>query len=608
MLRFIIEKKEAAMSFKHVKIFSICIIGFLSQILSDVPYPRIHPPNIPYFLESIEFQTMQMNIFPQRVSGMVMDVYSDLQWNPAYILKHTGKSVYFDFNPQIGKSIYTIPLVTLYQNYNEYSTDLMVLPRWYSTSSVNTLQTTPIYNFSTLLAVNSRLSIGFINRSLFDYGPFRSSSYQYWEMISLGDYAADASLEPKRMEVDENQQIVFGNQSEVILGYKLVEKIDLGFRIGHYIFNSEGNLYDSKWAMYPHSSYADLNDETLDIYGDHLELGIGLLYKFGSKTQFGIYAGVNNGSGTEEIASLDTADSWSEKDTDPTYYLISEYYLNSKDSYTSTGKKPNITFTFERKLSNDFVIRSFLYSSKSNIDITGSVSSADTTYGDRTYDVWDRDTEQYYFQRVESHGSRESGLDGSGEEKKNQWKWFISLIYAPEGLWSAFVGIQIQSYVLSQTFEENSDYFRHNWSNYTGFVSKNYRWYNKQVKYYSVERNFEELSLLLPLGLKAKVTRGLNIILGTHVSLSFQDQNAKGKVLYAERITRRWVNGTLVVNDEEYDRYEEYNSNPEKVFNHTVGHSFGITYDHPSGAKLFFRSGGDIFNTANWGLGFEINF
>ncbi len=599
------------MSFKHVKILSICIIGFLSQVLSDVPSPRIHPPNIPYFMESMEFQTMQMNIFPQRVSGMVMDVYSDLQWNPAYILKHTGKSVYFDFNPQIRESIYTIPLVTLYQNYDEYSSGLMVLPSWYSTSSVNTLQTTPIYNFSALFTVNSRLSIGLINRSLFDYGPFRSSSNQYggWSGDDLYAYGGSPdNYEPKRMEVDENQQMVFGNKSEVILGYKLADKIDLGFRIGHYIFNREGNLYDSQWAIYPHSSFADLNDEALDINGDHLELGIGLLYKLGSKTQFGVYAGVNNGNGTEEIASLDTADSWSERDTDPTYYSISEYYLDSKDSYTSTGKKPNITFTFERKLSNDFVLRSFLYNSKSNVDITGAVSSADTTYGDRTYDVRDRYNDQYYFQRRESHGSRESGLDGSGEETKNQWKWFISLIYAPEGSWSAFGGIQIQRYEINQAFEENSDYFRHKWYNYTGFETKNIRLYNKDVKYYSVERNFEELSLLLPLGLKARVIPGFNIILGTNISLSFQDQNAKGEVLYAERITRRWENGTLIVNDEEYDRYEEYNSNPEKVFNHTVGYSFGITYDHPSGATLFIRSGGDIFNTANWGLGFEMKF
>lgn len=597
------------MSFKHINIFLICIIVPLSPIFSDVPSPRIHSPNIPYFLESIEFQTMQMNIFPKRVTGMLMDVYSDLQWNPAYILKHSGKSVYFDFNPQIGKSIYTIPLVTLYQNYNEYSNDLMVLPRWYSTSSVNTLQTTPLYNFATLLAVNSRLSIGLINRSLFDYGPFRSSSYQYWGEIGLGDYFATPSdLEPKRMEVDENQQMVFGTQSEVVVGYKLFEKIDLGFRIGHYIFNREGNLYDSKWAIYPHSSYADLNDETLDIDGDQLELGIGLLYKLGNKTQFGIYVGINRGNGTEEITSLDTADSWSEKDIDPTYYSISEYYLDSKDSYTSTGKKPNISFTFERKLSDDFVLRSFLYSSKSNIDISGSVSSADTTYGDRTYDVWDRDTERYYFQRKESHGSRESGLDGSGEKEKNYWKWFISLIYAPEGLWSAFGGIQIQSYVLNQEFEEASDYFQHDWSNYTGFVTNNIQRYNKQVKYYSVERNFEELSLLFPIGVKAQIIPGLHIILGTDVSLTLQDQKANGKLLYTERITRRWENGTLVVNDEEYDRYEEYNSNPEKVFNRTIGHSFGITYDHSSGARLFIRSGGDIFNTANWGLGFEMNF
>jgi len=598
------------MSFKHVKIFSICIVGLLSQVLSDVPSPRIHQPNIPYFLESMEFQTEQMNIFPQRVSGMVMDSYSDLQWNPAYILNQTGKSVYFDFNSQRGTPLYSIPLVTLYQNYSEYSNNLMVLPDWYSSSSVSTLQTTPLYNFSALLAVNPRLSIGFINRSLFDYGPFRLSSNQN---ILLGDsyygaWSASPDPELKRMEVDENQQMVSGNQSEIILGYKLTHSIDLGFRLGHFIFNREGNLYDSRWAIDPHFSFSDLKDETLKIDGDQLELGVGLLYKLGNKTQFGVYAGINNGNGTEKITSLDTSDTWSERDTDSTYYNIGEGYLDSKDTYTSAGKKPTITLTLERKLSDDFVLRSFLYSSKSNVDINGAVSASDTTYGDRTYDTWNNQSDRYSFQRLERHGSTASGMKGSGEEKKNQWKWFISLIYAPGGSWSAFGGVQIQRYTFSQTFEENSDYSKHNWYNYTGYITEKDRWYNKQVKYYSIESNYQEVSLLIPIGLKAKVLPGFNILLGTNINMNLVDQNAEGKMVYAEKITRKWKDGTLIVDDEEFNRLEKYNSNPEKVFNRSVGYSFGLTYDHPSGAKLFLRSGGDIFNTANWGLGFEMNF
>jgi len=73
-------------------------------------------------------------------------------------------------------------------------------------------------------------------------------------------------------------------QSELILGYKLSNKLDLGFSLEHYWFKRDGNLYDSKGGTYPHSSFADLNDETLKINGHHIEGGVGLLYHFGDQT------------------------------------------------------------------------------------------------------------------------------------------------------------------------------------------------------------------------------------------------------------------------------------------------------------------------------------
>ncbi|NOZ03989.1 MAG: hypothetical protein GXO92_05210 [FCB group bacterium] len=571
----------------------------------------MHRPNVPYFLEAIQFQTMEMNIFPKSISGMVNDRYTDLQWNPANILQYPGNAVYFDFNPLAGGVNYAQPIT--YRNKNKYTSDMMVIPRWYPRSSVNSLQTTPLYNFAALLTVGPRLSIGFINRSLFDYGPFRSSYSSYPEMFSfrLEDLSLDASAspaEPKRMEVDENQQTVMGTQSELILGYKLSGKIDLGLRLGHYIFTRGGDFHDSKWNINPHSSKADLSDENLEIDGNQLEVGVGLVYKPGDKTRLGIYAGLNRGNGTEKTTALDTSDRWLERDSEPEYYSIGKYTLDRKESYSSKGKKPNVTITFERKLSHNLLIRSFAYGSTSTIDISGSSSSTDTVYSDRTYDVWDYDSQEYYFQRKESHGSRESGLEGSGKEKTSHWRWFVSLIYAPEGSWSAFGGIQVQKYTVNRKSDEASDYFYHDWSNYTGFETRNFRDYNKRVKNYTTESNFEEWSVILPLGIKAEIAPRFHVILGTDVTLTLRDQYAEGKLLYAEKISRRWEDGSLVVNDEEFNRSEEFSSNPEKVFNRAIGQRFGITYDHPSGARLFIRSGGDIFNTGNWGLGFEMNF
>ena len=601
-------KEEAIMSYKRLIVVFLSITVCTSLIFPDVPPTRIHNPDIPYFMESMQFQTMQMNIFSPNVSGMVMDPYSDLIWNPAYILRQSQKSIYFDFNPQITLPIFSVPIFTPYSNYYDFSTSYMVLPRWYPTTSVSSVQTIPIYNFAALLPINSKISVALINRSIFDYGPFRSTTW--WRG---GGWASDLSynevaledLETQRLEVDENQQTVFGNQSELLIGYKLSKKLDIGFRFGHYIFRRDGDLYDSKWAFYPHSSFADLNDESLKIDGDHIETGIGLIYHLNEKTHFGAYAGFTKGSSSEKVASLDTSDFWSERDTDSTYYSISEYYLKTSDSYTSEGKRPSMTITFEKNISSKLIFRSFLHGTWSNTDITGLVASMDTTYGDRTYDVWRNDTP--HFQRRESHSSRENELDGDGKESINHWKWFASLIYAPNDDWSLFSGIQLQKYSFKQEIDETSDYYSHSWNKYTGYYNEENEYYYSHLKKYSFETNYDKWSVFIPVGIKAKVVKGLYVILGTDVILTLDKEKSEGKLLYPSKINRRWEDGTLIVEDIEENRYEEYCSDPAKNFNRSIQQRFGIVYKHPSGAKLYIKSGGDIFYTNNWALGFEMN-
>lgn len=591
-------------------ILLICsIILAVSGTLADVPPPRLHRPDIPYFMESMRFQTVEMRIFAPEVSGMVMDPYSDLHWNPALVLSETETSLYLDFNPQVDIPAFAFPMFTLYRSYYRYSTEYMVLPRWYPNTSVNTVDTRPLYNVAGLAALTPRLSIGFINRSLFDYGPFRSAYRQYYGFRA--DFALGASfpaeLEPERLEVDNNQQKVIGTQSEFLVGFKLSEKLDLGLRLGHYVYDREGTLYNSKWATYPHSSFANLDDESLDISGNHVETGIGLMYRLSDNTLLGIYGGFLNGNGTEKIASLDTADSWWERDTNPDYYRISEYLMDSEESYSSSGKRRNLTLTLERHVSPNFTFRSFLSASWRKSDISGSVASSDTSYGDRGGEVWDWRTDREYDRR-ESHSSREGGLSGSGDENENRWKLFASLIYAPGESWSAFGGIQVRYHTIDRSFDETSDYMSHSWEKYTVPGSVEYRYHYTHDKIYTVKENHKKWSVFLPIAVKAKVVSGLFVILGTDLSLTLTDENSEGRLLYPERMTRRWENGTLTVEDIETDRYEEYRSDPAKGFSRSIEQRFGLVYEHPTGAKLFVRSLGDILHTANWALGFEIAF
>ncbi|MFQ6673605.1 MAG: hypothetical protein ACE5GH_02325, partial [Fidelibacterota bacterium] len=241
-----------------VLICSMIIIGW--RLMADVPPPRLHKPDIPYFLQSLRFETTQMRIFPTQVSGMVINLYSDLHWNPAFVLNQREKSVYLDFNSEVEQPSFIIPILTPYSNYGEYSASKLILPRWYPTTSVNSVDTTPIYDVAALLAVSRRISLGFINRSIFDYGPFRSAMGWMGSLLeaSFVPVSIPSNLEPQRLEVGNNQQTVLGTQSEMLVGYRLSKRIDLGLRLGHAVFDRDGALYDSKWATYPHSSFADL--------------------------------------------------------------------------------------------------------------------------------------------------------------------------------------------------------------------------------------------------------------------------------------------------------------------------------------------------------------
>ncbi|MFQ6676564.1 MAG: hypothetical protein ACE5LH_09525, partial [Fidelibacterota bacterium] len=512
------------------------VIFALSGALGDVPPQRLHKPDVPYLLQSMGFQTVQMRIFDPRVSGMVVDPYSDLQWNPAFSLGEGGKSIYLDFNPQLNVPVFMIPRYTMYSDYYRYSTAYEVIPRWYPRTMVNTVDTSPIYNVAALAAFDSGISVGFINRSTFDYGPFRSAYGGYSILDERGDFLVapvggiPSGLEPQRLEVDNNQQTVMGTQSELSIGYKVSDILWLGVRLGQFIYDRDGTLYDSKWATYPHSSFANLEDESLNIEGGHKEIGLGVLFRPGIGTRLGFYGGYTGGDGSEKIASLDTSHTWWEKDTDTRYYRIRKFSLESQESYSSNGRRPSLTVTLERDISPKLQLRSFLRGSRETADVSGTVASSDTSFGDETYDTWRSGVK--HFQRRESHGSRESHLDGSGEEKEENWRWFISLIYGSGQNWSGFAGVLIDYNLFDQEYNESSDYRSHRWESYTLFDEVEYRNLYLHEKRYLVTRRQERWDLFLPIGIRANVGSGLSVILGTDLTLTLVDEESKGRLLY----------------------------------------------------------------------------
>jgi hypothetical protein len=589
---------------KKLIFFIMSLAIFYCHLFADVPAAELHKPAIPYFGQSFDFQTVEMKIFSPFVSGMIAEKYSDLILNPAFIMLNEKKSFYLDFNENEASETETnliIPLVEddIYTSYN-------VVPRWYGYTTRSTVQMNPVYNFATILPLSSRVNIGFINRSILDYGPFRSSqSYYNWREESLNYTDSYANVEPKKIEVDENQQTVFGNQSALIIGMKVLPQLDLAVRLGYYTFTRDGNLHDDEWAVYPHSSYADLNDEELKIGGDHYETGVGALYQMNDKMRIGIYAGTIFGSGDEKTSVLDTSFYWSERETDTVYYAQRHDFLQKYDKFDTDSKMPGLSVAFQWNIKNNLLFRSFLsYSSYSN-EFSGSNFSHDTSSSDRTYDYW-ISPDVYQFRRMQTEYLSKSSLSGKGKETTDRFRFFASFVYLPNGKWSLFSGIGLEQYVYQYTVHESSDYSSDSFTEYSIYAPGTIRNYYLEEKIYDLKSRKEEWHIILPVGIKAPIYKGLGLLVGTDLNLSVIDEKAEANLYYPVKLSRRWIDNNLPVETPDNDRLERYHSNPAKDFTHSFTNRFGLVYQHDSGARIYLKSSGDIFTTTNWIFGFEL--
>ena len=586
------------------KIYIISTVFLLIRsinILADVPLSVTRKPAVPYFMEPFIFKTIELSLFSSDVTGMVTDDYGDLMWNPAYLSKVQSRSIYLDLN--FGNSSMSGQTVSPYYT----STDYLVSPSWYQQTYISGIQTTPLYNLALLMPLTERLTIGIINRSLFDYGPFRETyywDYRYLESNSYWDNAAIMDdLEPQRMEVDDNQQSVYGIQTDIMLAYRLSSRLDLGMKIGNYFYHRKGELYDSKWGFYPHSAFADLNDEQMEIDSDQYTVGFGLLYHLNEKTTWGVYGELITGKSTEESFSTDSSCSWSERDTDPNYFSFYDYDLESSQFYDADATRPVWTITYENKISDKLTFRSFIKHTGSETDINFKTSSEDTTFSDRTYDTYSNSN--YHFQRLTSHRANRQHFDGEGKEKSSDWKWFASLVYHTENDWSLFGGIQFSKYNTEKEYHDESDYYSASDNNYQHYYPHTKTYLNIHAKYYEYTSESDQYIVSIPIGIKARVIKGFYLIIGGEMHYYLTDGWEKGRLLYPEVISKKWENGSLIVDDLEEDRYEEYSSNPARNFTRSTNVNIGFAYKHSSGINLFIRSNGNIMETTVWDLGFE---
>ncbi len=592
---------------KNTKKFLAFFLFFLvsaAYALSYVPAPKTHIPDIPFFFTPMNFQTLEMLSFDEQLAGMIPDPFSDLIWNPAYILRQSKKSIYLDFNSRNNPTIFSVPTYSPYNKYDSYYPD--VASTWAPRTTVNSIQASHHYHFAAIIPISSKVTLGFMNRFLYDVKPFRTTYYWATEKSdALGEYSRNT---PERSDIDKNQQTAFGIQSQFIIGYRLSQNMDLSLRVGHYAYRRDGTLYDSKEGIYPHNSFDNLDDESFQINGDQIDMELGWLYSLGEKTLLGLSAGLISGESTEKSDSIDSIDSWSERDTDPKYYSIHSSYLEGHESYSAKGTRPSISLTFEKEFSEKWLFRSFLSYSWANLDLSTATESIRNYSGDYTYDDY-----YDYFRRRQYQGNQEGELTGSGERKTRHWKWFASIVFNPNKNISSFFGIRIQRYSFRQNLEESSNYLSndsevHSFPDLLKLPPENFQNFLSYEKNYSHEARFERWSAFLPLGIKVRIMKDLYVLLGTNIDLKLnKNDTLDGQVLYPSRIARKWENSVLIVEDIEINRYEEYASFSADNLDRSLHQHFGVAYKHSSGINLFVKSYGDIFHSSNWsfGLGFD---
>ncbi len=587
-------------------LIGIFIIILHLTLFAGVPRPSTHNPAVPYFMEQINFQTVLLGVYGKNISGIIPDKYSDLNWNPAFILNSSENGAYLDFNYQ------TSNYARL--GYYQLSGSYTVSPQWYNNTIITPLQLNPLYNFALIQKISDKITIGIVNRTLFDYGAFRSVPYSRYYSGSPNSIATEydknayTDLDLETVEVDENQQSVWGTQTEFTLGYNFSSKVDLGLKLGHYIFRQSGFLNDARYSKQLHSLIDENNSENFKTNGNQYEAGLGLVYHIDNKTELGIYASLMIGNSSEENISTDNSHIWSEKSIDTKYYSISKYKLASNYSFSSDGISPFFSLTFQKELSQKLMIRSFLSYRLINKDITGSNTAANTRLYDRTHDYYISSNAGSHFVKDVATGNTNSLLKGSGTEALGNFKWFTSLIYKTENKWSAFAAIMLQMQYKTTELSENSSYYN-NYSNQRYYYDAGtYKTFQSYTKNYQYNYNYKRWAAIIPVGIKAHIYGGFSFLIGTDLQFEFVELEEAGDILYPERITKRTENGIVIENDVEKNRPETYATHNPLSFSKLSAIHLGAFYEHSSGLKLFVKTEGDIFNKSFWTFGIEYIF
>lgn len=574
---------------------SVLFFGILFiYLMGDVPLPKTLGPEIPGFLQPMNFMSLKLRMFPQPVAGMIPDVFGDMTWNPAYINDYQKPLIYFDWNSPQESSVF--PYSPSNNPWSYYSYHNLSVPGWYYRSPRSLLDVSPLYNLAAVLPLGRKWILGFSGRTVFDQGSWFSTLYNADEMSNnhsrgFTGWGTSSSGDLKALETGENQQDVLGHQMEITLGFKPGETFMVAMKAGYYRYGREGNVYTNEWEKNPRNESAFVHQGTRDESFDQWNVGLGLLFNISKKTRLGLSAGYVRGEGSEEVDVFSGNDYLYECWWNPEYKGEWQYGNQLNENNTFEGNGTRLAITLDHQFSDKLSMRSFLSLDESNRQTVSTVKNSYHYMRRYSYYNWEY--------------NRKFELEGDFEQPERSWRWMNSIFYSlTENSWF-FAGIQMQGRGYTEKVDENADSSVVDWDDY------DYCTYRSESRYksdYQFERNTRYLMIHVPMGISIEVVKNFNIVVGANYTMNLSSTDIAGRLFYPEKTFRTWDDDVLDENDDETNRLEKYSDMPPKKFDRTWSHSFGLIYRLSSVFRFYFSSKNDVWDTGNWALGVDVTF
>lgn len=603
---------------KYMILFMIILIppALLAQYWGERVTEKSFESSELYF-QSYFLNTYGINNFRQVVVGLIPDPFLDLYLNPANLPSLKNRNLfYLDFRGDRTEA----PVIRdygIYPAYYERVTDYYypyyIDPRWYQDTR---REPEPVFSMGVLAYPFSgpmkNVLLGATFQLIYKQEPF----YTVPSWIYYGRYGYDAFGSVRTQEGDipihdrsvgEDEMLNSGQLFSVFLGNQFTDKLNAALSLNGIIHDRDGsyvNYYSDEYGNTSNNDWFSNTEMKRKQDYQHLDLAVGLKYKFSPTLTVGAKAGYLTGNADQTYKSIN---SWKYDYRSPS--PLTDYSKSYNESLTSQswehdGKNLYGSINLSRELKNKSLVNAYYRYTRSDIDMDNQSIIQDTAYyaSHWTYD-WTYDTT---FSEYEYRSALRDRRTGTGTRENNTHEAMINFqMKLTEKSSISFGGYYSRTTSTIHSFEPVVAYLYRSWydtwyNNYSNDTLSLYEDKDLDWNYHSLE-----WSLQIPLFLDFKVSPQWTISLGINKVL--KSWKIEDETIAYFRVRQRFENDSLKTETNFGERYKEPTQKITEEFTDVIG-KFAVQITPQVNIHLLIDPEfEDEFRIAQWWLGFQIH-